>query len=151
MVKANLQDHFDQVLVPTQDITEIKKGKKTIVKKKYFPGYVLAKLNMTDAIYHLIKDLKKVSGFLGPQGKPSPIAEAEVQKILGNMEESVSNPTNSVIFNIGEHVKVSDGPFASFNGLIEEIDEEKSRLKVSVSIFGRPTPVDLDYTQVEKL
>ena len=148
---ANLADHFDQVLVPTQDVTEIKKGKKTIVKKKYFPGYVLAKLNMTDQIYHLIKNLKKVSGFLGPQGKPSPISEAEVQKILGNMEESVSNPTNSVIFTVGEQVKVSDGPFASFNGLIEEVDEEKSRLKVSVSIFGRPTPVDLDYTQVEKL
>ena len=148
---ANLIDHFDQVLVPTQDVTEIKKGKKTIVKKKYFPGYVLAKLNMTDQIYHLIKNLKKVSGFLGPQGKPSPISEAEVQKILGNMEESVSNPTNSVIFTVGEQVKVSDGPFASFNGLIEEVDEEKSRLKVSVSIFGRPTPVDLDYTQVEKL
>ena len=151
LTKANLSDHFDQVLVPTQDVTEIKKGKKTIVKKKYFPGYVLAKLNMTDDIYHLIKSLKKVSGFLGPQGKPSPIAETEVQKILGNMEESVSNPTNSVIFTIGEQVKVSDGPFASFNGLIEEIDEEKSRLKVSVSIFGRPTPADLDYTQVEKL
>ena len=102
-------------------------------------------------VYHLIKSLKKVSGFLGPQGKPSPIAETEVQKILGNMEESVSNPTNSVIFTIGEQVKVSDGPFASFNGLVEDIDEEKSRLKVSVSIFGRPTPVDLDYTQVEKL
>ena len=151
LVKAKLSDHFDQVLVPTQDVTEIKKGKKTIVKKKYFPGYVLAKLNMTDTIYHLIKNLKKVSGFLGPQGKPSPISEEEVSKILGNMEESVSNPTNSVIFSIGEQVKVSDGPFASFNGLIEEIDEEKSRLKVSVSIFGRPTPVDLDYTQVEKL
>jgi len=151
LIKANLSDHFDQVLVPTQDVTEIKKGKKTIVKKKYFPGYVLAKLNMTDTIYHLIKNLKKVSGFLGPQGKPSPISEEEVSKILGNMEESVSNPANSVIFSIGEQVKVSDGPFASFNGLIEEIDEEKSRLKVSVSIFGRPTPVDLDYTQVEKL
>ena len=149
--KANLSDHFDQVLVPTQDVTEIKKGKKTVVKKKYFPGYVLAKLNMTDEIYHLIKSLKKVSGFLGPQGKPSPISETEVEKILGNMQESVTNPTNSVIFTIGEQVKVSDGPFASFNGLIEEIDEEKSRLKVSVSIFGRPTPVDLDYTQVEKL
>ena len=151
LTKAKLSDNFDQVLVPTQDVTEIKKGKKTIVKKKYFPGYVLAKLNMTDTIYHLIKNLKKVSGFLGPQGKPSPISEEEVSKILGNMEESVSNPTNSVIFSIGEQVKVSDGPFASFNGLIEEIDEEKSRLKVSVSIFGRPTPVDLDYTQVEKL
>ena len=149
--KADLSNHYGEVLVPTQDITEIKKGKKTIVKRKYFPGYVLAKMIITDEIYHLIKNLKKVSGFLGPQGKPSPIAEEEVQKILGNMEESVSNPTSSVIFTIGEQVKVSDGPFASFNGLVEEIDEDKSRLKVSVSIFGRPTPVDLDYTQVEKL
>ena len=118
----------------------------TIYKDKKFDFII-----KTPPASHLIKNLKKVSGFLGPQGKPSPISEAEVQKILGNMEESVSNPTNSVIFTVGEQVKVSDGPFASFNGLIEEVDEEKSRLKVSVSIFGRPTPVDLDYTQVEKL
>ena len=137
--------------MPTQDVTEIKKGKRSIVKKKYFPGYVLVKLDMTNEIYHIIKNLKKVSGFLGPQGKPSPISEDEVNKILGNMEESVANPSSAITFQVGEQVRVCDGPFASFNGSIEEIDEEKSRLKVSVSIFGRPTPVDLDYSQVEKV
>ena len=149
--KADLGKHFGEALVPTQDVTEIKKGKRSIVKKKYFPGYVLVKLDMTNEIYHIIKNLKKVSGFLGPQGKPSPISEGEVNKILGNMEESVANPSSAITFQIGEQVRVCDGPFASFNGSIEEIDEEKSRLKVSVSIFGRPTPVDLDYSQVEKV
>lgn len=149
--KADLGKHFGEALVPTQDVTEIKKGKRSIVKKKYFPGYVLVKLDMTNEIYHIIKNLKKVSGFLGPQGKPSPISEEEVNKILGNMEESVANPSSAITFQIGEQVRVCDGPFASFNGSIEEIDEEKSRLKVSVSIFGRPTPVDLDYSQVEKV
>jgi len=149
--KADLGKHFGEALVPTQDVTEIKKGKRSIVKKKYFPGYILVKLDMTNEIYHIIKNLKKVSGFLGPQGKPSPISEEEVNKILGNMEESVANPSSAITFQIGEQVRVCDGPFASFNGSIEEIDEEKSRLKVSVSIFGRPTPVDLDYSQVEKV
>jgi transcriptional antiterminator NusG len=149
--KAELGSKFGEVLVPTQDVTEIKKGKRSIVKKKYFPGYILVKLDMTNEVYHLIKSLKKVSGFLGPQGKPSPISEEEVTKIVGNMEESVANPSSSITFQVGEQVKVCDGPFASFNGSIEEIDEEKSRLKVSVSIFGRPTPVDLDYSQVEKV
>ena len=149
--KADLGKHFGEALVPTQDVTEIKKGKRSIVKKKYFPGYILVKLNMTNEIYHIIKNLKKVSGFLGPQGKPSPISEDEVNKILGNMEESVANPSSAITFQVGEQVRVCDGPFASFNGSIEEIDEEKSRLKVSVSIFGRPTPVDLDYSQVEKV
>lgn len=149
--KADLGKHFGEALVPTQDVTEIKKGKRSIVKKKYFPGYILVKLDMTNEIYHIIKNLKKVSGFLGPQGKPSPISEEEVKKILGNMEESVANPSSAITFQIGEQVRVCDGPFASFNGSIEEIDEEKSRLKVSVSIFGRPTPVDLDYSQVEKV
>ena len=149
--KADLGKHFGEALVPTQDVTEIKKGKRSIVKKKYFPGYILVKLDMTNEIYHIIKNLKKVSGFLGPQGKPSPISEDEVKKILGNMEESVANPSSAITFQIGEQVRVCDGPFASFNGSIEEIDEEKSRLKVSVSIFGRPTPVDLDYSQVEKV
>jgi transcriptional antiterminator NusG len=149
--KKELTKQFGETLVPTQDVTEIKKGKRSVVKKKYFPGYILAKLDMTDDVYHLIKSIKKVSGFLGTQGKPSPISEDEVSKILGNMEESVANPSSSISFKIGEQVRVCDGPFASFNGSIEEIDEDKSRLKVSVSIFGRPTPVDLDYSQVEKV
>ena len=149
--KAGLTNKFGEVLIPTQDVTEIKKGKRSIIKKKYFPGYISIKLDMTNDIYHLIKSIKKVNGFLGPQGKPSPISEDEVGKILGNMEESVANPSSLITFQIGEQVKVCDGPFASFNGSIEEIDEEKSRLKVSVSIFGRPTPVDLDYSQVEKV
>ena len=149
--KADLSTKFGEVLIPTQDVTEIKKGKRSVIKKKYFPGYILIKLDMTNDVYHTIKSIKKVSGFLGPQGKPSPISEEEVNKILGNMEESIANPSSSISFQIGEQVKVCDGPFASFNGSIEEIDEEKSRLKVSVSIFGRPTPVDLDYSQVEKV
>ena len=149
--KLELSNKFGEVLIPTQDVTEIKKGKRSVIKKKYFPGYILIKLNMTNDVYHIIKSIKKVSGFLGPQGKPSPISEEEVNKILGNMEESIANPSSSISFQIGEQVKVCDGPFASFNGSIEEIDEEKSRLKVSVSIFGRPTPVDLDYSQVEKV
>ena len=149
--KAGMVENFGEVLVPTHDVTEIKKGKRTVAKRKYFPGYVLAKLELNDEIYHLIKSIKKVSGFLGPQGKPSPISDAEVSKIVGNMEESIANPSSSISFSIGEQVRVCDGPFASFNGLIEEIDEDKSRLKVSVSIFGRPTPVDLDYAQVEKI
>ena len=149
--KADLGKNFGEALVPTQDVTEIKKGKRSIVKKKYFPGYILVKLDMNNDVYHIIKNLKKVSGFLGPQGKPSPISQDEVNKILGNMEESVANPSSAITFQIGEQVRVCDGPFASFNGSIEEIDEDKSRLKVSVSIFGRPTPVDLDYSQVEKV
>jgi len=149
--KLELSNKFGEVLIPTQDVTEIKKGKRSVIKKKYFPGYILIKLDMTNDVYHTIKSIKKVSGFLGPQGKPSPISEEEVNKILGNMEESIANPSSSISFQIGEQVKVCDGPFASFNGSIEEIDEEKSRLKVSVSIFGRPTPVDLDYSQVEKV
>ncbi len=149
--KLELSNKYGEVLIPTQDVTEIKKGKRSVIKKKYFPGYILIKLDMTNDVYHTIKSIKKVSGFLGPQGKPSPISEEEVNKILGNMEESIANPSSSISFQIGEQVKVCDGPFASFNGSVEEIDEEKSRLKVSVSIFGRPTPVDLDYSQVEKV
>ena len=148
--KHKLLDNLGEVLVPTHQITEVKKGKRTKKEKKYFPGYVLAKLDLNDQVYHLIKSIKKVSGFLGPQGKPSPISDDEVSKIVGNMEESIANPASSISFSVGEQVRVCDGPFASFNGLIEEIDEEKSRLKVSVSIFGRATPVDLEFNQVEK-
>ena len=149
--KSKVSDKIQEIIVPTHDVTEVRRGKRVQRKKKYFPGYILVKLDMTNEIYHIIKSIKKVSGFLGPQGKPSPISDAEVGKIVGNMEESVANPTSSITFQVGEQVKVCDGPFASFNGSIEEIDEEKSRLKVSVSIFGRPTPVDLDYSQVEKV
>ena len=150
LIKNNLEAHLGEILVPTHEITEVKKGKRTKKQKKYFPGYVLVKLNMTKQVFHLIKGLQKVSGFLGTEDKPAPITEAEIERILGQVSESANNPKSGISFEIGEKVKVCDGPFASFNGLVEEIDEEKSRLKVSVSIFGRATPVDLEYNQVEK-
>jgi|TARA_B110000881_G_scaffold103460_1_gene90840 transcriptional antiterminator NusG len=148
--KKKLSDNLDQILVPTHHVTEVKKGKRTKKEKKYFPGYVLIQVELTKEIYHLIKNLSKVSGFLGSADKPTPISDAEIQRILGQASESAINQKSGISFEIGEKVKVCDGPFASFNGLIEEIDEEKSRLKVSVSIFGRPTPVDLEFNQVEK-
>jgi transcriptional antiterminator NusG len=127
-----------------------KKGKRTKRQKKYFPCYVLVRLEMTKQVFHLIKNLQKVSGFLGSGDIPTPITDAEIERILGQVSESANNPKSGISFEIGEKVKVCDGPFASFNGLVEEIDEETSRLKVSVSIFGRATPVDLEYNQVEK-
>ena len=150
LTKSKLEDHMGEMLVPTQEVTEVKKGKRTKKQKKYFPGYILAKLEMTKEVFHLIKNLQKVSGFLGSADKPTPISDAEIQRILGQVSESAINQKSGISFEIGEKVKVCDGPFASFNGLVEEIDEEKSRLKVSVSIFGRATPVDLEYNQVEK-
>ena len=148
--KKGLEEKIEQVLVPTHEITEVKKGKRVQRQKKYFPGYVLVKMEMNKDLYHMIKNIKKVSGFLGPKGTPLPVSENEVDKILGQIKDGVLKPQSGLSFSIGEQVKVCDGPFASFNGLVEEVDEEKSRLKVSVSIFGRPTPVDLEYTQVEK-
>jgi transcriptional antiterminator NusG len=148
--KNSLENELEEILVPTHQITEVKKGKRTKKERKYFPGYVLVKINLTKQIYHLIKNLQKVSGFLGSQDKPTPITDEEIQRILGQVSESAINQKSGISFEIGEKVKVCDGPFASFNGLIEEIDEEKSRLKVSVSIFGRATPVDLEFIQVEK-
>ena len=150
LTKSKLEAHVGEILVPTQEVTEVKKGKRTKKQKKYFPGYVLVKLDMTKQVFHLIKNIPKVSGFLGSEDKPTPISEAEIQRIIDQVSESAINPKSGINFEIGEKVKVCDGPFASFNGLVEEIDEEKSRLKVSVSIFGRATPVDLEYTQVEK-
>ena len=137
-------------MVPTHQITQVKKGKRTKKESKYFPGYVLLKIELTKQIYHLIKNLTKVSGFLGSGDKPTPISDTEIQRILGQVSENADSQKTGISFEIGEKVKVCDGPFASFNGLIEEIDEEKSRLKVSVSIFGRATPVDLEFNQVEK-
>ena len=149
--KADFADKIEEIIVPTHDITEVKRGKRVQRKKKYFPGYVLIKSEMNDNIYHMIKNIKKVSGFLGSKGIPVPVSDNEIEKILGNIKDGVAQPKSSIEYSIGEKVQVIDGPFASFNGLVEDIDEEKSRLKVSVSIFGRPTPVDLEYNQVEKV
>jgi len=148
--KHKFLDQLEDILVPTHQVTEVKKGKRTKKEKKFFPGYVLIKVNLTKEIYHIIKNLQKVSGFLGSSDKPTPISDNEIKRILGQVSESAVTQKTGISFEIGEKVKVCDGPFASFNGLIEEIDEEKSRLKVSVSIFGRPTPVDLEFNQVEK-
>ena len=148
--KANLSDKIEEIIVPTHDITEVKRGKRVQRKKKYFPGYVLLKSEMNNTIYHMIKNLKKVSGFLGTKGTPMPVSEKEIEKILGQIKDGVVQPKSGVEYNVGEKVQVIDGPFASFSGLVEDIDEDKLRLKVSVSIFGRPTPVDLEYSQVEK-
>ena len=151
MSKSSLETSLGEVLVPTHKVTEVKKGKRTQKQKKYFPGYILVKLDLNKQIYHKIKNIQKVSGFLGPEGKPVPVSENEVKKIMNQITETETNPSAGISFEIGEKVRVCDGPFASFSGLVEEIDEDKSRLKVSVSIFGRPTPVELEYNQVEKV
>ncbi len=148
--KAKISDKIEEIVVPTHDITEVKRGKRVQRKKKYFPGYILIKSEMDNNIYHMIKNIKKVSGFLGSKGSPVPVSDKEIEKILGQIKDGVAQPKSAIEYTIGEKVQVIDGPFASFNGLVEEIDEEKSRLKVSVSIFGRPTPVELEYNQVEK-
>ena len=149
--KAKIMDKFEEIVVPTHDVTEVKRGKRVQRKKKYFPGYVLIKSEMNNDIYHMIKKLKRVSGFLGTKGMPVPVSDKEIEKILGQIKDGVAQPKSGIDYSVGEKVQVVDGPFASFNGMIEEIDEEKARLKVSVSIFGRPTPVDLEYNQVEKV
>ena len=148
--KAKISDKIEEIVVPTHDITEVKRGKRVQRKKKYFPGYVLIKSEMDNNIYHMIKNIKKVSGFLGSKGTPVPVSDKEIEKILGQIKDGIVQPTSGVEYSIGEKVQVIDGPFASFTGLVEDIDEDKARLKVSVSIFGRPTPVDLEYNQVEK-
>ena len=148
--KNKLLDNLGEILVPTHKVTEVKQGKRKQKQKKYFPGYVLVKLDLNKQIYHKIKNIQKVSGFLGPEGKPIPVSEDQIKKIVDQANSGKDSPASGVTFEIGEKVKVCDGPFASFTGLVEEINEEKSRLKVSVSIFGRPTPVDLAFNEVEK-
>ena len=149
--KAKISEKFEEIIVPTHDVTEVKRGKRVQRKKKYFPGYVLIKSEMDNNIYHMIKNLKRVSGFLGTKGMPVPVSDKEIEKILGQIKDGVAQPKSGIEYSVGEKVQVVDGPFASFSGMVEDIDEEKSRLKVSVSIFGRPTPVDLEYNQVEKV
>jgi transcription termination/antitermination protein NusG len=146
-----LTDKFEQVLVPMEEVTEVRRGKKVSSERKFFPGYVLVKMELTDRTYHLIKDTPKVTGFLGADNKPMPITEDEAMRILHQVQEGVERPKPTISFEIGENVKVSDGPFASFTGVVEEVDEERSRLKVAVSIFGRATPVELEFGQVEKV
>ena len=149
-ILKGMADKFEDVLVPVEEVVEVRRGQKVSAERKFFPGYVLAHMEMNDETYHLVKNLPKVTGFLGNANKPQPISEKEAMAVLNQVQEGIERPKPSVTFEIGEEVRVSDGPFATFMGVVEEVDEEKAKLKVSVSIFGRSTPVELDYSQVEK-
>src|ERR1700737_4522308 len=149
--QKGLSDMFEEVRVPAEEGGEIKRGAKVSAERKFFPGYVLIKMDLSDETWHLVKNTAKVTGFLGGRGRPTPISENEAARIMRQVQEGIERPKPSITFEVGEQVRVSDGPFTSFNGVVEEVDEEKSRIKVAVSIFGRATPVELEYSQVEKV
>ena len=149
--QQGLEDQFSEILVPTEDVVEIRRGRKVNSERKFFPGYVLVKMDLSDEAYHLIKNTPKVTGFLGSGNKPMPVSDKEVARIVGAIEEGVQTQRPTIHFEIGETVRVTDGPFASFNGSVEQVDEDRARLRVTVSIFGRATPVELEYNQVEKV
>ncbi len=148
--QKGMADLFEQILVPVEEVVEMRRGAKVKTERKFFPGYVLIRMEMTDESWHLVKNTAKMTGFLGDGGRPTPVSDAEVERILRQVQEGIERPKPAVTFEIGEQVRVCDGPFNSFNGLVEEVDEERARLKVAVSIFGRATPVELEYSQVEK-
>jgi transcriptional antiterminator NusG len=146
-----LEEKFEEVLVPTEKVVEVRRGKKHDAERKLIPSYVLVKMDLSDETWHLVKNTPKVTGFLGGGGKPQPISQAEADRMMNMVAEGVDRPKPAITFEVGEQVRVTDGPFNTFNGTVEDVDEEKARLKVAVSIFGRATPVELDYTQVEKV
>ncbi len=148
--EAGLEDEIEEVLVPTEEVIEVRRGKKVTAERRFMPGYVLVRMEMSDKGYHLINSINRVTGFLGPQGRPMPMRDAEVEAILGRVAEGEDAPRTLIHYEVGEKVKVNDGPFEDFDGMIEEVDEDNQRLKVSVSIFGRETPVELEFTQVTK-
>lgn len=149
--KKGLTQQIETIFVPMEEVIEVKKGAKITSERQFFPGYVLIKMQLTDELWHLVRHTPKVSGFLGGRGKPSPVSQVEVDRILVQVAEGVQKPKSTITFEVGEQVRVAEGPFTSFNGLVEEVDEEKQRVKVAVSIFGRSTPIDLDFVQVEKI
>jgi len=149
--QRGLADLFEEIMVPKEKVTEVRRGRKVDTERKFFPGYVLVKMDLTDEAFHLIKNTPKVTGFLGADNKPMPISEGEAQRILQQVQEGVDRPKPSISFEVGEQVRVSDGPFASFNGTVEEVDEGRSRVKVAVSLFGPATPVALELTQAQKV
>ena len=150
-VKKGLEDRFEEILIPTEEVVEVKSGAKVTVDRKYFPGYVLVKMILDDEAWHLVRSVPRVSNFLGTKGKPTPVSEAEVKRIMDQVKDSVASPRNAVAYEVGDQVRVSDGPFASFSGFVEEVDDDKQRLKVSVMIFGRATPITLESSQVERV
>ncbi|MGB0960177.1 MAG: transcription termination/antitermination protein NusG [Halocynthiibacter sp.] len=148
--ESGLEDQIEEVLVPTEEVIEVRRGKKVTAERRFMPGYVLVRMEMSDQSYHLVSSINRVTGFLGPQGRPMPMRDAEVNQILNRVEEGVEAPRSLIVFEVGEKVSVTDGPFEGFDGMVEEVDDDNQRLKVTVSIFGRETPVELEFTQVKK-